>query len=363
MINKRYLPPALIEAFLKQLPISVSVKIIGHSVEMRPISLLSIGSGNTKILLWSQMHGNESTTTKALFDFIPWFLEKEQKVFQEKFTLNIILQLNPDGAAAYTRLNFKGIDLNRDAILLSQPESKVLRDLYQSFQPDYCLNLHGQRTVFAAGKNGLTASLSFLAPSADVERTITPARKKAMECIVAIKKGLENDIPNQIGRYDDAFNANCVGDTFSKLGTPTLLFEAGHFPGDYQREVTRMLILKSYKLLFQSLLSSNENHSVEEYMAIPENSINFIDLLVTGVTIKDKEKLIKAQQLGICYEERLVEGIILFFPIMEAYGDQISFKAHRTINLPVKLTQTPLFFEVGKSVQKEEFTKLFSINT
>ena len=42
---------------------------IGNSVQSRPIHQVKIGSGKTKILMWSQMHGNESTTTKGLFDF------------------------------------------------------------------------------------------------------------------------------------------------------------------------------------------------------------------------------------------------------------------------------------------------------
>ena len=93
MINKRYLPPAIVGTFIKNLPKGSKVKTIGYSVQKRPISLVSIGVGNTKILLWSQMHGNESTTTKALFDFIPWFLDSSQQAYQKKFTLNIILQL------------------------------------------------------------------------------------------------------------------------------------------------------------------------------------------------------------------------------------------------------------------------------
>jgi hypothetical protein len=46
---------------------------------------------------------------------------------------------------------------------------------------------------------------------------------------------LQRYIPGQIGRFDDSFNLNC-GDTFQAMGVPTLLFEAGHFEGDYQRK-------------------------------------------------------------------------------------------------------------------------------
>jgi murein tripeptide amidase MpaA len=43
--------------------------------------------------------------------------------------------LNPDGADMYTRLNANEVDLNRDSQNLTQPESKVLREIFDLFQP------------------------------------------------------------------------------------------------------------------------------------------------------------------------------------------------------------------------------------
>jgi hypothetical protein len=42
------------------------LSVIGNSVLGKPIYKYIIGTGNIKIYLWSQMHGNESTTTKGL---------------------------------------------------------------------------------------------------------------------------------------------------------------------------------------------------------------------------------------------------------------------------------------------------------
>jgi hypothetical protein len=47
----------------------------------------------------------------------------------------------------YTRLNANEVDLNRDSQNLTQPESKVLREIFDLFQPHYCFNLHDQRTI------------------------------------------------------------------------------------------------------------------------------------------------------------------------------------------------------------------------
>ena len=74
--------------YIVNLDKSVNVKIIGKSVQKRPIYQLKIGSGSKNILLWSQMHGNETTTTKALFDFIPWLISKNNKDYLKRFTFS-----------------------------------------------------------------------------------------------------------------------------------------------------------------------------------------------------------------------------------------------------------------------------------
>ena len=42
------------------------VRTLGESMEGRPIRMISIGEGETDVLLWSQMHGNEPTATMAI---------------------------------------------------------------------------------------------------------------------------------------------------------------------------------------------------------------------------------------------------------------------------------------------------------
>ena len=54
-----------------------------------------------------------------------------------------------------------------------------------------------------------------------------------MIAISSIRNELEKQLPGGISRYDDQFNPNCVGDYFTKCGTPTILFEAGHYINDY----------------------------------------------------------------------------------------------------------------------------------
>ena len=121
-------------------------------------------NGNKRILLWSQMHGNESTGTKALFDLFNCFSNNSSEftTILENCTLLFIPMLNPDGAEVYTRVNANNIDLNRDAKSLTQPESRILRSIFVKIKPDLCLNLHDQRSIYGL-KSGLSATISFLA--------------------------------------------------------------------------------------------------------------------------------------------------------------------------------------------------------
>ena len=292
-ISGRYITLEHIEPLiLKQ-----QAEIIGQSVLGKPIYKLQFGTGKIRILMWSQMHGNESTTTKALFDFINFLNSntKESNVILDHFTFCMLPMLNPDGAKLYTRENANGIDLNRDAQNLSQPESIVLRKTFEVFEPDYCYNLHDQRTIYGAGESGNTATVSFLAPAFNENRDINDVRIKAMNVIVAMNTTLQNFIPNQVGRFDDSFNLNCVGDTFQYLNVPTILFEAGHFANDYEREITRKYI---FIALVSGITFLSENdivlNEIDNYLKIPQNKVVFYDFVYKNVKINydGNEKII-----------------------------------------------------------------------
>ena len=158
----RYITLNNLTPLITKLPSRFKSEIIGQSVLGKDIYTITFGTGPKKVLLWSQMHGNESTTTKAAFDMINSFIEDDLSSILETCTIKLIPMLNPDGSEVYTRLNANQVDLNRDAQELTQPESRVLLDCYNAFNPDFCFNLHGQRTLFSAGETNNVATLSFL---------------------------------------------------------------------------------------------------------------------------------------------------------------------------------------------------------
>ena len=82
---------------------------------------------------------------------------------------------------------------------------------------------------------------------------------------------LQKLIPNQVGVYDDAFNSNCVGDTFQN-DVPTILFEAGHYANDYGREETREFIYISLVNSIDYIAKYDvKGDDYQSYLDIPEN--------------------------------------------------------------------------------------------
>jgi len=331
-VHGRYISSLQLQSFIERNSIQNKISPLGKSVENRLIYKVTLGSGKIKILMWSQMHGNETTTSKAVLDLINYLNKSDDLTNQilSSVTLTIVPVLNPDGAAVYTRENANKVDLNRDALELSQPESRILRDLYDEIKPDFCFNLHDQRTIFNVGSLNKPATLSFLAPSHDIQRNVSVSRGQSMKIIVAIHKALSSLIPDQIGRYDDAFNPNCVGDTFQLLGTPTILFEAGHFPDDYQRERTREFIfyalIKAILVIAQSKI---EGYSLDTYFDIPENNKRFFDVLILNANLINKKF---DHSIGILYKEVLNKETIMFNPFIEVTGELKDSFGHKYLN-------------------------------
>jgi len=319
-----------IEPLINKLPSKFRKEIVGHSENNIPIYKISIGTGKTKILAWSQMHGNESTGTKALFDLFKFLSSPipELKAISDKILLNCTLEfivlLNPDGAIKFTRENANNIDLNRDAVDKKAIESKLLRRVLDEFKPKFCFNLHDQRTIFNISKTNNPATLSFLAPSEDVERTLTRGRKETMSVIVEMNKLLQQIIPNQIGRYTDEFYPTATGDNFQKLGYNTILIEAGHYKNDYEREITRKF--NFYALLKGVYFIATGSHfnNYKPYFEIPNNDTKFLDIIYKNAkTVKNNSTTI--EDIGIQYIFKVENDRLIMYKHIEKRGDLSDF--------------------------------------
>ncbi|MGI9532495.1 M14 family zinc carboxypeptidase [Lutimonas sp.] len=329
--DKRYVRLKDIDPFLKTLNDDFEFVKIGESFQGRDINKIVIGKGKIKVLLWTQMHGNESTGTRALLDLLRFFKIPEGQEELANHILNAITLycipiLNPDGAVAYTRVNAQSIDLNRDVIAKKAKESQLLQFWLKKINPSYCFNLHDQRNIFSVAPYNRTATMSFLAPSINEERSMNEGRKQTMTVIASINKELQKFIPGQIGRYTDEFYPTATGDNFQKMGHNTILIESGHAKGDSLRRVSRKATFMALIEGLRHIASKDAADMHKAYLEIPNNEKKYLDRIYKNVVVAGERT-----DLGILLIEKLQKDRIILVPSIDQIMDLKDFAADEII--------------------------------
>lgn len=275
-----------------------NVKKVGESVEGRSLNLISVGKGKIKIFLWSQMHGDESTATAALFDIFNFLSDTTNKSFTtelyKRVSIYFLPMVNPDGAERFKRRNFYDIDLNRDASRLQCPEAVILKSVFDSLKADFGFNLHDQSHRYSVGNSFRTATISFLAPAYNYEKEFNAVRDNAVKVIGNMYQVLNQFIPGHIAKYSDEYEPRAFGDNFQKWGTSTILIESGGWKDDPEKQFIRKInfitILSAIKIIAEE---SYKNISTDVYESIPFNDDYIFDLILRNVYIQNGKDKIK----------------------------------------------------------------------
>ncbi|MGM1429197.1 M14 family zinc carboxypeptidase [Sphingobacterium lactis] len=263
---------------------------IGKSVEGRSIYELEYGEGDKKVMLWSQMHGDEPTATMALFDLFN-FLEGKgdgfdtvRTMLRENLNIHFIPMLNPDGAERFLRRNAQSIDLNRDARAGQTVEGKLLKARADAIKPRYGFNLHDQNIYYNVPDTKNPVTISLLAPAYNPEREVNEVREGAMQIIVGMNKLLQQYIPDAVAKYDDTYTPRGFGDNFQSWGASTVLIESGGLKGDPEKQQIRKL---NFMIILNALMEiaqgSYGSYDAKGYEDIPFNASNFHDVLIRGL--------------------------------------------------------------------------------
>jgi len=271
---------------LKNKP-SFTLKKVGQSIEGRDLTLISVGSGKINIFLWSQMHGDETTATQAIFDIFNLLTSndflKEKETILNNVTLHFLPMLNPDGAETHKRRNALGIDINRDALRLQSPEGRTLKRIRDSLNADFGFNLHDQNIYYNAERTSKPATISYLAPAYNYEKDINQVRGDAMKIIVFMNNIIQKYAPGQVGRYNDAFEPRAFGDNIQKWGTSTILIESGGFKNDVEKQEIRKLNYVSILSAIYAIANGQyKNIPITDYEKIPRNDSKLFDLKIEG---------------------------------------------------------------------------------
>jgi len=313
---------------------------VGKSIEGRDLFLISVGSGKTKVFLWSQMHGDEPTATGALFDIFNLFEDDNAFAELKKFlfsnlSIYFLPMVNPDGAEVFQRRNIVEIDLNRDVVRLQTPEAKILKNVFDSLKADFGFNLHDQGRDYSVGTSMYPAAISFLAPSPDYEKTITEPREKAMKLIGHTTEIMNEFIPGHIAKYIDEYEPRAFGDNFTKLGTGVVLIESGGWRGDREKQFLRKINYITILSALNSIASgSYKATDISKYESIPNNEKFMMDFILRNLKIirEDKEYVI---DIGVNFEEENIDNArdLYLKASIEDLGDLSVYSGYEEIDL------------------------------
>jgi hypothetical protein len=269
---------------------SVLWKVEGTSAEGREIRHLTFGAGPAKVLLWSQMHGDESTASMALVDIVRFLHEQPEHPLAKRIaagaTVHIIPMLNPDGAERFRRRNAQGIDVNRDARRLQTPEAQLLKRVNDELKPDFGFNLHDQGPGTRVGRTNRGAAIALLTPAFNAARDVDAKRRRAMQVASVVVTAMRPLVTDHITKYDDTFNPRAFGDLIGAWGASTVLIESGGWADDPQKQhLRRTNFVGILSALDAIATGSYAQYDPAIYDGLEPNGRRMPDLLVVGGTL------------------------------------------------------------------------------
>ncbi len=202
---------------------------LGHSVLGRDIWMVTLHGGPIKVFYLCRQHGHEPASTEGALAFLDQLVHAEagSPLAQDlqRVTVYVVPMANPDGAEAYLRHNAHDVDLNRDWIRQTQPETRAWLGAIKAIHPDLMADQHelypdDTRPDFTetAGA-GSGAAPGVIATGLDDQRVIQGAM--LAEGFPTVAHHINDRHPPRLAhRY-------CA----VVLGIPTLLFETNRLTG------------------------------------------------------------------------------------------------------------------------------------
>jgi len=333
---------------------------LGRSAEGRTIALYTYGTGPTKVLLWSQMHGDEPTATMALLDIFSFLSQRQEDpvvhAIRSNLTLFVIPMLNPDGAEQFTRRTAQLVDMNRDAVALRTPEATILRDAQHKLHPHFGYNLHDQDPRQTVGSSKNVTAIALLAPALDESRMDNEVRTKAKKVAAVFAEVLGQLVPGHVAKYDDTFERRAFGDSMQLWGTSTVLVESGGWPNDRDKMFLRKLNYVGLLMSLHSIATGTLDHvSTGSYESLPFNTKNLYDVIIRDAELRFEEGMpsIRAD-IGINLEEVAQEngGHRLMGKVVDL-GDLGSFGAFdEREGKGISLRKTDISFDLSTPWEK-----------
>lgn len=124
-------------------------EVIGRSVQGRNLYALKFSSSRfgedpskIRVLIFAQQHGNEQSGKEGALLLAAELLKPENRYLFDRIDMALIPQVNPDGSEVNKRLNARGMDLNRNHLILTEPETQALHRFFDRYLFEVTLDVH-----------------------------------------------------------------------------------------------------------------------------------------------------------------------------------------------------------------------------
>lgn len=154
------------ETFLADLVASssrITMTTAGTSVQGRPMRVLRVGRGPRTILYVGQVHGSELSGREALLTMLRQWADSTDPAlldYLSQVSVYVMPTCHPDNFT--DRNNVNGVNLNRDHVRLTQPETQAIHRVIRDIRPDLIVDWHEGANIAAN-----FASQSIHNPNAD----------------------------------------------------------------------------------------------------------------------------------------------------------------------------------------------------
>lgn len=164
----------------------VSHRVLGHSLEGRPIDCLEMGEGEKQVWLYARQHPGESMAEWWMEGALAMLTDPANphaRLLRQRCRLHVVPNMNPDGSVrGHLRTNFAGVNLNREwdhPTAERSPEVLCVRDAMDATGVDFAMDVHGDEAipaVFLAGFEGIPGWTDALGGRYELYRTRLAAR-------------------------------------------------------------------------------------------------------------------------------------------------------------------------------------------
>ncbi|MFH1118776.1 MAG: M14 family zinc carboxypeptidase [Bacteroidota bacterium] len=141
-----------LSAFIKQIDRQsdlVSIEKIGVSVKGLELNALLFSTtdfgkdaGKIKVLIFAQQHGNEQSGKEGALLLARELIKPEYRYLFDRIDFALIPQVNPDGSEMNKRRNANDADLNRNHLILTEPETKALHQFFDKYHFEVTMDVH-----------------------------------------------------------------------------------------------------------------------------------------------------------------------------------------------------------------------------